>query len=108
MYDRLSHCTYSNNILILEQLVFRNYPLRKCCIQTNTHILSNEEGYVGGIFCEFAKAFCCVNNEILRAILHFYGFQGIAAVCVITYLTNIQQRINIHLSSKSQNFCSDW
>jgi len=109
VYDRLSHCMYSNNILIPEQLVFRNYPLKgtidcKCCIQANTQILSTQVGYVGGIFCEFAKAF----YEILRAILHFYGIQGTAAVCIITYLTNIQQRVNIHLSSTTQNFRSDW
>jgi len=62
----------------------------KCCIQANTHVLSTQEGYVGGIFCEFVKAFYCVNNEILRAILHFYGIQGTAAVCIITYLTKSQ------------------
>jgi hypothetical protein len=88
---------YSNNILIPEQLVFRNYPLK---IQANARILSTQEGYVGGIFCEFAKPFYCVNNETMRAILHLYGIQGTAAVCIITYLTNIQQRVKIKLSSK--------
>jgi hypothetical protein len=29
--------------------------------------------HVGGIFCDLAKAFVCVNQETLLAQLHFYG-----------------------------------
>jgi len=32
---------------------------------------------VGGIFCDLAKAFDCVNYEML-ATLHFCGVQGIS------------------------------
>jgi hypothetical protein len=40
----------------------------------------------------------------LRAILHFYGIQGTATICITAYLTNTQQSVNIKLASTTQNF----
>jgi hypothetical protein len=35
--------------------------------------------HVGGIFCDLAKAFNCVNLEILLSKLHYFGIQGATA-----------------------------
>jgi hypothetical protein len=32
--------------------------------------------HVGGIFCDFAKVFDCLNHEMFLAKLHFYGIRG--------------------------------
>ncbi|GFG39007.1 hypothetical protein Cfor_08030, partial [Coptotermes formosanus] len=48
----------------------------------------NQKMHIGGIFHDFAKAFDCVNREMLLAKLHFYGIQGIPANWLRSYLTN--------------------
>jgi hypothetical protein len=39
----------------------------------------NQKMHVGGIVCDLAKAFDCVNHEILLVILHHYSIQGTVA-----------------------------
>jgi hypothetical protein len=48
----------------------------------------NQKMHVGGIFCDLAKAFDCVNHDILLTKLHFYGIQGTAAKCFRSYVTH--------------------
>ena len=48
--------------------------------------------YVGGIFCDLAKACNCMNYEILLAKLHFYGIWKVPVDWFRSCLTNIRQK----------------
>jgi hypothetical protein len=58
---------------------------------------------VGGIFCDLAKAFDCVNHDILLSKLNFYGITGKANKWIKSYLKNRYQREEI----KNKHFSSN-
>jgi hypothetical protein len=64
--------------------------------------------HVGGIFCDLAKAFDCVNHEILLARLHFYDIRGVNPDWFKSYLTNRRQKVEIKSRNATQNIFSDW
>jgi hypothetical protein len=51
--------------------------------------------HVEGIFCDLAKTFDCVNQEMLLAKLHFYGIQGVTADWFRSYLTNRRKKVDV-------------
>jgi hypothetical protein len=50
--------------------------------------------HVDGIFCDPAKAFDCVNHDILLSKLNFYGIKGKAGQWFISYLRGRKQSRN--------------
>jgi hypothetical protein len=61
--------------------------------------------HIGGICCDWEKAFGFVNYKILLPKLHFYGIQGVFEDWFRSYLTNRRQKVEIK-SPNTTNFLS--
>ena len=63
--------------------------------------------HVGGIFCDLAKVFDCVNHEIFSAKLNFYGIRGLSEDLFSSYLINRTQIGAVKSPNTAQTFFSD-
>jgi hypothetical protein len=64
MHARLSHYFQANNILVPEQFCFKKgISTENAAFKLIDSVLKsvNQKMHVGGIFCDLAKAFNCVN-----------------------------------------------
>ena len=63
--------------------------------------------HVGGIFCDLAKAFDCMNHEILLSKLYFCGIWGESEYWFRFFLTDKRQKVEVKSLTTSENFFSD-
>ena len=95
MYCRLNHHLQANKILAIEQYGFRKgLSTKHATFSLTDSILTawNRKIHIGGIFCDLAKAFDCVNHYILIKKLQYYGIQESNFNWFKSYLFNRRQR----------------
>ena len=64
--------------------------------------------HVGGIFCDWAKASDCMNDETLLAKLHFYGIWGVSKDWFRPCLTNRRQNVAVKPPNTAENIFCHW
>ena len=98
VHSRLSQYLHTKNILVTEQYgCSKGISSEDAVFRLTDSVLKfvNPKKYVGGIFCDLAKAFDCVNHEILVAKLHFYGVWGVSEDWFMSFLTNRRQKVEV-------------
>jgi hypothetical protein len=101
----------TNNILVPERFGFRKgISIENAAFKLTVRILKslNQKMHVGGIFCDLAKAFDCVNYEMLLSKLHYFGIQGSMANWFRSYLIERKQKIEIKSPYATQSTYSSW
>jgi len=109
-YKRLNQHLSIKNILAIEQYEFRKdrsteqaaYTLINGIIQA-----WNCKSQVAGIFCGRAKAFDCVNLNILIEELKCYGVNKTGIDWIKSSLHNRKQRVDINVNNV-HNYSSTW
>jgi hypothetical protein len=96
MYNRVLKHLNSNSILDEEHYRFRkNLITEEATYELINELLSAviDKLIVGGVFCDLAKTFGCVNQDILLFKLNFCGIIGTANEWIISYRSDRYQRV---------------
>jgi len=106
IYKRLFDHLNSHVILIEHQYGFRS----KMSTENASYILLNEiltalnnKQMVGGIFCDFHKAFDCINHAVLLEKMKFYGVSGKFYNLVQSYLDGRYQKVILSHNNGSES-----
>jgi hypothetical protein len=64
--------------------------------------------HVGGISCDLAKAFDCLNHELLLSKLHFYGIRNMAGQWFKSYLHDRRQKVEKKSPDSNNSTYPNW
>jgi hypothetical protein len=110
VYNRLNHHLQIHKILATTQYGFRRGMSNEHTIYRLADIVPkacNNKMHVGGTFCALAKAFNCVNHEIVLSKLQHSGTEGVNADWFRSYLSDRKQRVEIKTNT-AQSYLSNW
>jgi hypothetical protein len=96
-----------NNILVHEHFGFRrDLSTDHAAFSLTTGILQawNDKLQTSGIFCDFAKAFDCINHEILISKLEYYGVHNCNLNWFKSYLSDRKQRVHLRFNAEQDYF----
>jgi hypothetical protein len=111
VHGRLSQHLHMNNVLFTEQYSFwKGILTEDAAFRLADSVLKSihRKMHGGGIFCDLAKPFDCVNRAILLAKLYFYGIRGVYEVWFMLYLAQRRQKVKVKSPNTAHNFYSDW
>jgi hypothetical protein len=111
MYKLVTDFLNSSDVLTQEQFGFRKgLSTDKALYKFLDEILCalNDKMHVGGIFCDLANAFDCVNHDILLSKLNCYGIKGKVGQWFKSYLNGRKQRVEIESPNSNSNSYSNW
>ena len=80
-------------ILISKKNLLHNTALVEKCRE-----VSDKQGYAGILLTDLSKSFDCINNKLLIAKLHTYGFSLESLIFIQSCLTNWIRRVKINTS----------
>jgi hypothetical protein len=107
IYYRLNQLLQINNILVGEQYGFRkglSTEYAAYSLTNSTLTAYNSKFYVGEIFCDLTKAFECVDHNILKMKLQYYGLQEVTITWFESYLFCRKQRIKLQINKDDTHF----
>jgi hypothetical protein len=99
-----------NNILVQEQFGFwKDLSTDHAVFSLINGILQawNDKLHTAGIFCDLAKAFDCVNHEILISKLEYYGVHYHNLNWFKSYVSDRKQRVHLK-TNDDQDYFSKW
>ena len=103
--ERLDNFVEKNNLLTENQYGFRaNRSPAMALIELTEEIIKNIDNkmYTVGVFVDLKKAFDTINHNILISKMSKYGFRGVVAKWLESYIKNREQIVQLgHCKSRS-------